>query len=143
MSDHLWPCQRDPELWFSENRKELGRAVHFCLSHCRRLAECHATEARPRGGVLAGVRYVVNDSTNRPEPERRRLHEVACAACGPDPKPQPMKEPTDTAACGTAKGFHRHVARGEQPCDPCAQAKLEYQRDRYRSWLRRRRALVS
>lgn len=132
----LWPCQRNPDRWFSPDRRELGRAVHDCLSHCRRLAECHDTEARPHGGVLAGVHYVVAWDSPEPKPERRKLREVPCGACGPEPKPP--KDPRDTGACGTPKGFHRHTRAGEQACEPCTLAKLAYQRERYRTWARKR-----
>lgn len=134
-----WPCQENPDRWFSRNRRELGKAVHQCLSHCPRLAECDATEQRPRGGVLAGVHYVLSDDVV--VPERRTLHEVPCDGCGADPKPKTDRvAPRDTGACGTPKGFHRHTKRGQEPCDPCKVAKSEYQRERYRTWARKRNA---
>ena len=34
------PCRADPEKWFSRNYAALGEAVHGCLAHCPRLAEC-------------------------------------------------------------------------------------------------------
>lgn len=85
MSDELWPCQRNPDRWFSTDRRELGKAVHECLSHCPRLVECEATEARPWGGVLAGVHYVTTDGHDDPQPERRTLHEEPCAGCEFEP----------------------------------------------------------
>lgn len=135
MSDERWPCQRNPDRWFSENRRELGRAVHECLSHCPRLVECAATEEWPRGGVLAGVHYVVSGTTDRPQPESRTLHEIPCPGCEFEPMPKPERaEPTDTGACGEPRGFHRHAARGEKPCEPCRVAKTEYQREYWRAW---------
>src|SRR5688572_21495661 len=112
-----WPCQRNPDRWFSTDRRELGKAVHECLSHCPRLAECHETEEWPRGGVLAGVHYVVSGATDVPQPERRTLHEVPCAACETEPEPKPAPgEPKDTGACGQPKGYHRHIHRNQKPC---------------------------
>lgn len=135
MSDERWPCQRNPDRWFSTNRRELGRAKHECLSHCPRLAECDATQPRPAGGVLAGVRYIVTDAAAEPRPERRTLHEVPCDGCELDPKPKPERTgPTDTGACGTSRGFHRHAAANEYPCEPCRVAKTEYQREYWRAW---------
>ena len=121
-----WPCQRNPERWFSDDRTELGRAVHECLSHCLRLVECDATEPRSEGGVLAGVRYVT-DKYGRVRAERRVLREVTCDGCAPDVKPT-----ADTGACGEAKGYHRHLARRQEPCEPCRLAYAGYQRDRRR-----------
>jgi hypothetical protein len=132
------PCQANPDLWFSRDRRELGRAVHECLSHCPRLAECHETEARPAGGVLAGVHYIVVHPHKPPVPERRTLHEVPCDGCELDTKPEPPKvDPSDTGACGTPKGFHRHHKRDEKPCERCRLAKTEYQREKYRAFRRR------
>jgi len=134
-SDELLPCQRDPDRWFSTNRTDVGKAAHQCLSHCTRLVECSASRDWPRGGVLAGVRYVVSSKTDRPVPERRVLREIPCSACVSDPKPQ--RPPTDTGACGEPKGFYRHVARGQRACEPCTVAKLKYQRDKHRAWVLR------
>lgn len=36
----------------------------------------------------------------------------------------------EPSACGTLKGFHRHVRRGMEPCDLCRVAKNEYQNER-------------
>lgn len=139
MGDERWPCQRNPDRWFSTDRRELGRAVHECLSHCTRLVECDATEARPRSGVLAGVYYVASHDSDEPQPERRTLHEVPCPGCvlEPMPKPEPTG-PTDTGACGEPKGYHRHTRLGQVPCGPCTVAKAEYQREKYREWARLR-----
>lgn len=136
MSDELlWPCQRNPDRWFSEDRRELGRAVHECLSHCPRLAECAATEEWPQGGVLAGVYYVVVKNSREARPDLRPLNEVPCAGCGLEPAPKPERtEPTDTGWCGTNRGFNRHRDRNEYPCEPCRAAKTEYQRAYWRAW---------
>ena len=39
-----------------------------------------------------------------------------------------------TAPCGTASAYARHKRRGEEPCDPCRDARREYQRE---LWKRR------
>lgn len=142
MTTPATPCQRNPDRWFSLDRKELGMAVHGCLSHCPRLAECAATEARPNGGVLAGVHYVVTDPAKTPQPERRKLHEVPCGQCLQVPT-SPPGDPMDTGACGTPKGYHRHTNHNQRPCEPCRLAKAEYQRERYHAYRKKALQAVS
>lgn len=36
------------------------------------------------------------------------------------------------AACGTRAGYMRHKRRGEEPCEPCAEANRAY----FRAWRR-------
>ncbi len=131
------PCQENPELWFStdrpDDRRILGWAIHQCRSHCHRLVECERTEARPHGGVLAGVLYV--SEAGDPQPDRRQPREMPCAECKPARTPERLlKEPSDTGACGESRGHGRHARRGERPCDPCAAAKSKYQQE----WARRK-----
>lgn len=51
------PCQKNPELWFTDNTR--SAAVHICRSHCPVMEECNAwaVGARFVGGVAGGVAY--------------------------------------------------------------------------------------
>jgi hypothetical protein len=105
-----WPCQANPERWFSTDRYELGVAIHGCRAHCPRLRVC-AVEARDRGlrpveGVLAGVLFNTWRRVHGYQPEQ-----VKCDACRFPPPPPPPP------GCGVGARGHRR--RGDKPCVPC------------------------
>ena len=41
--------------------------------------------------------------------------------------------PTDTGACGTNPGYHRHLRAGEHACDPCKAAHADHLREYQRT----------
>lgn len=118
MSGHEWrsrPCELAPDMWFSTDPLERGKAVHMCRRHCLRLEECDATEERPVDGVLAGVLYNANGKPGR------QPGEVVCGGCVVPPanrfaapRPAPCEMP---ATWGAIK---RHKKQGERLCHPCA-----------------------
>ncbi|MGW5556884.1 hypothetical protein ACWER9_06630 [Micromonospora sp. NPDC003944] len=56
-----------------------------------------------------------------------------------------LTAPTDTGVCGTPAGRQRHRRNGEDPCDPCLNARRGQQRGHYavRTARRRNRPLVT
>lgn len=96
------PCRADPEKWFSRNYAALGEAVHGCLTHCPRLAECQK-EPPAFEGVIAGVLYTRLSTPNHYQPQ-----EVKCLDCLPPPQIH-----------GTETGYGRHRRAKESPCNLC------------------------
>lgn len=96
------PCARDPEKWFSRNHGALGEAVHGCLVHCPRLAQCRE-EPPAVDGVIAGVLY-----TRLGVPHYQQPPEVKCLDCLPPPQIH-----------GTEAGYSRHRRAREPQCTAC------------------------
>lgn len=45
--------------------------------------------------------------------------------------PERRTEPTDTGACGSARGYARHHAAGEHACDACKRSQADTMREHY------------
>jgi hypothetical protein len=99
------PCRADPEKWFARAYGQLGEAIHGCLVHCPRLAECR-TDPPVIEGVIGGVLYTKHEVPNHYQPE-----EVKCAGCTPKPQLH-----------GTEGGYSRHRRANEPVCTPCRNA---------------------
>lgn len=107
------PCAADPELWFSTDMVEKGKALHICLEHCPLLKEC-STVPPLRGAVLAGVAY---SDDGKPLRANRRPLPVPCVSCSRVRLPA-----RDTGRCGTDAGYFRHRYLREDSCQPCRSA---------------------
>lgn len=114
------PCRLAPEVWFG-SRVEQGQAIHMCLNHCTRLAECRREPAAVHG-VIAGVAYGLDG----PLKAHRQPRPVSCGECR-------AAGPGDTGRCGTDAGATAHRRRGEQPCMPCRRAHAAKELERLRA----------
>jgi hypothetical protein len=90
------PCQNDPELWFSNSRKEKNQAIRACAG-CPLLQPCrtYALAEQPSHGIWGGLT----------ETERRKYRK-------------------GIPACGTRSAYLRHRAKAEQ-CITCESWRVE------------------
>lgn len=106
--DEALCAQTDPEIFFPEKGGSTRQAKRMCM-RCTVSAECvdYALRNEEKHGIWGG----------NSERERRKLADL----------------PDDTGACGTyPKGYNRHRARGEDPCDDCKTAANIYAAQRRR-----------
>lgn len=72
----------DPEIWFAELTRGLGK--HICLRHCPVFQECSeiAPSLRIQGGVIAGQYWRLASRNNKtPAISRSQPKEIICQAC--------------------------------------------------------------
>lgn len=132
--DEWWlqaQCRKeDPDLFFRDGNEARAEALHICLNHCPVLEQCRR-EARanpPVGAVQGGEVYTI--TRVRYGYETRTA--PTCRHCWPE---RPIRPPSDTGACGEAKGYSRHIRRSQWPCEPCREAKRAEERQRRASAL--------
>lgn len=139
------PCEKNPERWFSSDRKQQQIAVSYC-KRCPLLPQCqeYALEEHPSHGVWGGltekdratlsgkVKPVVRRSSLVPVDcdsptawAQHRRRKENCEECAEKRAVQLVRErrarldAEHAAHGGSMIGYHAHIALGEAPCDAC------------------------
>lgn len=126
---HAWCRGVDDEVFFTDSLRTL--ALHHCLRHCEVLTECRreALRLRPAYAVMGGIPF-----NAKGEPLGWRLTaDSTCAECGAPP-PEP--------ACGTNRGYARHLRLGEPTCHPCRAAHAAWKSEKRSRLAAARRVLL-
>ena len=108
---------------------EANRAYQDAYNKARRAVTRRPLVLRPCGTNAAYARHITHgedpcDPCTVAHAEYQRKNRI-----GPDGKTRLTVAPLNPDSCGEYKGYKAHIRRGQDPCDPCAAAQVEYFQD--------------